>query len=174
MYQVSAQYVKVFGVSSFGGKAIRQWAAELYKQVVIVKKASVLPGSESSSEIEKSSMKTENSSKVLKQTYESQPISFDRYRISGEVTENKRDVPVTTPKTSVKFDQTYHSAQKDTGNSNDSSISGRVENDSRVESEPLQINIQSNDQLKHVLKMRLVKGEISKDEYLELLKIIES
>jgi hypothetical protein len=28
----------VFGVSSFGGKAIRQWATELYKQVVNAKR----------------------------------------------------------------------------------------------------------------------------------------
>ncbi|MGH9986855.1 MAG: hypothetical protein ACRD8W_23160 [Nitrososphaeraceae archaeon] len=43
-----------------------------------------------------------------------------------------------------------------------------------VNNQTQHIQKQNNDELKHTLKMRLVKGEISKEEYLEILKMIES
>ena len=47
-------------------------------------------------------------------------------------------------------------------------------NDSEVNNQTQLTHKQSNDELKYTLKMRLVKGEISKEEYLEILKMIES
>lgn len=44
---------------------------------------------------------------------------------------------------------------------------------SEIDIQSQQPTKQSNNELKYTLKMRLVKGEISKEEYLEILKKIE-
>jgi uncharacterized membrane protein len=56
---------------------------------------------------------------------------------------------------------------------NESNV-GRAGAYSEVNNQSQEVNKQSNDELKYKLKMRLVNGEIGKEEYLEILKMIES
>ena len=148
-----------FGVSSFGGKAIREWAAELYNRIVEVKsKAQLGTVANPANTVIASNM-----------TLTAEP---NRTAESKEVvSKEEKDIFVKPRSPITIYNKPYNEA---TSHSDDEITPNKI---STKESAQTPINentaTKKDEQFLNILKMRLVKGEISKEEYMDLRKTIE-
>ena len=153
-----------FGVSSFRGKAIREWASELYARVVDAQ-----------------------SRKRRQDTISTPPTSYTEAAISSSnlAQDNKVDENIEHMIKDLKNEDSTQQKKVEArismsaapitifcerGNDEDGSKSNHIEEAKQSSKEETS---SKNDDLINTLKMRLVKGEISKEEYLELRKLIE-
>jgi hypothetical protein len=126
-----------FGVSSFRGKAIREWASELYARV-----------------IDAQSRKRRQDTISTPATPIKNEDSTQQKKVEARISMSAAPITI------------FRELRNDEGSSN-SNHTGEAKQP------PKERTSNKNDDLIHTLKMRLVKGEISKEEYLELRKLIE-
>jgi hypothetical protein len=153
-----------FGVSSFRGKAIREWASELYTRVVDAQ----------------SRKRKQDTISTPTAPYTETPISSSNLAEDNKLDENiehmvkdlKNEDSTQQKKVEARISMSaapitiFRERRNDEGSSN----SNHTE---EAKQPPKEGTSNKNDDLIHILKMRLVKGEISKEEYLELRKLIE-
>jgi len=149
-----------FGVSSWGGKAIREWATELYNRIVEVKSKHQIGvvGNPTNTVI---ASKTTLTANKPNETAESKEV----------VSKEDKDILV-KPRSPITIynkpsnEATRHSDDETTPNKMSTKESAHT---------PINENTatKNDEQFLNILKMRLVKGEISKEEYMDLRKMIE-
>jgi hypothetical protein len=140
----------IFGVSSFRGKAIRQWASELYNSVVKVKSIS-----------QQGAVSNRSFTAIAQQPSMTGDKSNENTDSEAHLSKEKKDSFIKPRSPITIFSQQFNEVNKNT----DEEITPDRTNEN---------TIAKNDEFLNILKMRLVKGEISKEEYIELRKMIES
>ncbi|HZD34114.1 MAG TPA: hypothetical protein VE130_02830 [Nitrososphaeraceae archaeon] len=158
-----------FGISSFQGMAIREWASQFYDQVVHVKKEKSQPNQKISATLSSQTpigvpiIAKSNQNKSADSSSNPSGTSIADHTTS----KNNNDQQMLKPST---YSSTTHSP------SGNRTINKSVPSHENVK-EPEQSNEgnKGNDigEFVKILKMRLVKGEISKEEFVELRRLVE-
>jgi hypothetical protein len=157
-----------FGISSFQGRAIREWASQFYDQVVNVKKEKTRTDQESTATFRS---QTPIGVSIIAQSNQNKSIiassnSSTTNIVNPTINENKDGRQMIGPPTptssslsqpSIRIRTDPLPSQKHVTESEQNNIS----KDSDV------------GELVKVLKLRLVKGEITKEEFIELRRLVE-